>query len=363
MIRSFIIHKYIIKEFSKVIINFLLIFFSLGYIMNLFEEINFFKDINIDVHIPIFLSLLKVPSLIYEMFPFIMLLSGIWFFLKIKKSREVTAMKISGMSNFTVMLMPGILTILIGIFFVTSLNPVASMLMKKYEASKGSFEEDKAYLAAITENGIWIREKGLKKNNIIKSTHLKENHLMNITIYEFDEDNNFTRRIEAKSGDISSVNWILKEVDILNDKGKIIFQNLEQTSYESLYDIQSIKSLYSNLNTISFWNIKNEIKLLEQRGYSTIEMRTKLQKSLSFPFYLLAMVLLSAVFTLGTTFRENNFTYVILAITSCVIIYFFNDFSAALGKTDKLSVMAAVWMPILIIYIFSSVGVIYANQK
>ena len=27
--------------------------------------------------------------------------------------------------------------------------------------------------------------------------------------------------------------------------------------------IQKIKSLYSNLDTISFWNLKNEIKLLE----------------------------------------------------------------------------------------------------
>ena len=92
-------------------------------------------------------------------------------------------------------------------------------------------------------------------------------------------------------------------------------------------------------------------------------MKTKLQKSLSFPFFLLAMVLLSGVFTLGMTFTENNFTYVIIAIVSCVLIYFFNDFSAALGRTEKLSVGIAVWMPIVIIFIFSSVGVIYANQK
>ena len=28
---------------------------------------------------------------------------------------------------------------------------------------KGSYEKDKDYLAAITENGIWIKEKTLKK--------------------------------------------------------------------------------------------------------------------------------------------------------------------------------------------------------
>ena len=139
--------------------------------------------------------------------------------------------------------------------------------------------------------------------------------------------------------------------------------NTENIYYNSIYDIEEIKSLYSNLDTISFWNIKNEIKLLEERGYSTKQMETKLHKSLSFPFFLLAMVLLSGVFTLGTELRENNISYIFITIIICVLVYFFNDFSAALGKTEKLSVEIAVWMPIIIIFIFSAVGVIYANQK
>ena len=92
-------------------------------------------------------------------------------------------------------------------------------------------------------------------------------------------------------------------------------------------------------------------------------METKLHRSLAFPFFLLAMVLLSGVFTLGIRFKESNFTYAFIAIITCVLIYYFNDFSAALGRTEKLAVEVAVWMPIIIIFIFSAVGVIYANQK
>ena len=88
-----------------------------------------------------------------------------------------------------------------------------------------------------------------------------------------------------------------------------------------------------------------------------------MQRSLAFPFFLLAMVLLSGVFTLGLKIRENNLTYIIITIITCVLVYFFNDFSAALGRTDKLAVEVAVWMPIVIIFIFGTAGVIYANQK
>jgi len=152
-------------------------------------------------------------------------------------------------------------------------------------------------------------------------------------------------------------------VKIIDNDGKILSDKLASISYASIYDIKKIKSLYSDLDTVSFWQIENEIKLLEERGYSTKQMETKLQRSLSFPFFLLAMVFLSGVFTLGTSLKESNFTYVFFTIITCVIIYFFNDFSAALGKTEKLSVEIAVWMPILIIFIFNAVGIIYANQK
>ena len=359
MFKSFIINKYIAREFIKVILNTIFVFFCLGFIMNLFEEINYFKDLDIGIYVPIMLSSLIVPSLLYNMFPFIILLSGIWFFLKIKKSDEVTAMKVSGMSNFSVIIIPGLLSFMLGIFFITSINPITSVLVQKYESIKGNYDRDKDYLATITQNGIWIKE----KNNIIRATNLQNENLMNVTIYEFDKNNNFVKRVEAKSANISSTTWSLKSVRIVDDNGKILSNNRDILYYFSVYDLKKIKSLYTNLDTVSFWNIENEIKLLEERGYSTKQMETKLHRSLAFPFFLLAMVLLSGVFTLGMRFKESNFTYAFIAIITCVLIYYFNDFSAALGRTEKLAVEVAVWMPIIIIFIFSAVGVIYANQK
>ena len=363
MIRSFLINKYLAKEFIKIVINTSIIFFCLGFIMNIFEEINFFKDFNVAIITPIILSLLFVPSLLNYFFPFVILLSGIWFFLKIKKTDELTAMNVSGMSNLSVIIIPSILSIILGIFFVTALNPITSLLVKKYETVKGNYEKEQDYLATVTVNGIWIKERGLKANYMIRASHLEKENLMGVTIYEFDKDNNFTRRIEADSANITSLKWVLKNIKVINSDGIMLTEPIKDPFYFSMYDIKKIKSLYSNLDTISFWDLEHEINLLKQRGYSTREMQVKLHRSLAFPFFLLSMVLLSSVFTLGTTFKENNLTYVFLTIISSVLIFFFNDFSAALGKTDKLPIELSVWMPIAIIFIFSFVGIIHANQK
>ena len=363
MIRSFLINKYLAKEFIKIVINTSIIFFCLGFIMNIFEEINFFKDFNVAIITPIILSLLFVPSLLNYFFPFVILLSGMWFFLKIKKTDELTSMNVSGMSNLSVIIIPSILSIILGIFFVTALNPITSLLVKKYEAVKGNYEKEQDYLATVTVNGIWIKERGLKANYMIRASHLEKENLMGVTIYEFDKDNNFTRRIEADSANITSLKWVLKNITVINSDGIMLTEPIKDPFYFSMYDIKKIKSLYSNLDTISFWDLEHEINLLKQRGYSTREMQVKLHRSLAFPFFLLSMVLLSSVFTLGTTFKENNWTYVFLTIISSVLIFFFNDFSAALGKTDKLPIELSVWMPIAIIFIFSFVGIIHANQK
>ena len=363
MIRSFIINKYLAKEFIKVVINTCIIFFCLGFILNVFEEINFFKDFSVSIKTPIFLSFLFVPSMLNNFFPFVILLSGIWFFLKIKKTHELTAINISGMSNFSIMMIPSILSIILGIFVITSLNPITSLLVKKYETIKGSYEEDQEYLGAITENGIWIKEKNLQKNNIIRALILKGESLEEVTIYEFDKNNDFVRRIEAESANISSLKWSLKNVRIFDANEIATSKKIKNISYISMFDIVKIRSLYSNLDTISFWNLENEIKLLEERGYSTREMKVKLHRSYAFPFFLLSMVLLSSFFTLGTIVSENNWTYVFLAIASSVLIFFFNDFSAILGETEKLPVEISVWMPIVIIFIFSTIGIIHANQK
>ena len=151
--------KFVTKDFLKITLNTSLIFLGLAIILNLFEEINFFKDFDVGIDVPILLSTIFVPSLLYNMFPFIILLSGIWFFLKIKKTDEIIGMKISGLSNFSIIIVPSIVVIFLGIFIITSINPIVSVLVKKYESVKGVYEKDQDYLAAITGNGIGLRKK------------------------------------------------------------------------------------------------------------------------------------------------------------------------------------------------------------
>ena len=64
---------YLVKSYWKSLFFVSLIFFSLSVILNIFEEVSFFKDINVNSLYPVFLTLLTAPTIVYETFPFIFL--------------------------------------------------------------------------------------------------------------------------------------------------------------------------------------------------------------------------------------------------------------------------------------------------
>ena len=73
MFKFNIFKKYFFIEYSKILLNVTLAFLALGIVLNIFEEVNFFKDHAVGFLLPLSLTFLKVPSMIYKLFPFIFL--------------------------------------------------------------------------------------------------------------------------------------------------------------------------------------------------------------------------------------------------------------------------------------------------
>ena len=56
------INNYLIWGYSKNLLNGILIISCLGFILNLFEEIEFFKNINSSLFLPVLLTLSYIPN-------------------------------------------------------------------------------------------------------------------------------------------------------------------------------------------------------------------------------------------------------------------------------------------------------------
>ena len=65
--------RHIINNFVKLLFVVSTIFFLLILFLNLFEELNFFKDTSESLYYPLLLNILNSPSVLINIFPFIFL--------------------------------------------------------------------------------------------------------------------------------------------------------------------------------------------------------------------------------------------------------------------------------------------------
>ena len=362
MIKNSVINIYLIKEFLLSTFNVVLIFSAAGLIMNLREEVTYFVDYDVGIILPIALSFMIIPSILINIFPFIIFISSMWVLIKLKNNGEILSLKTFGFSNIRFLSLLSISSFFLGVIILLAFNPVTSLMVKYYEDIKGSYDLDKSHLASITNNGVWIKEEIGSNINFIKSKKLDGNLLLDVSIYSF-SNNILSQRIEAKTANILNTPWIVKDGSkiTLGENGSN--ENFETLIFESTFNKAKLNSIYSNLDTISFYKIMTNIEELEDKGYNAKLLQEKKHYYLSLPFFLVLMVCLASIFTLNSNERRQNIYYIILSIITCVVIFYFKNFSMALGTTERIPLVISVWSPIIILTLFCSVGVIQINDK
>jgi lipopolysaccharide export system permease protein len=339
---------------------------SIILLINLLDEFNFFKSKK-DLKFIFFIifTILKIPNLLINLFPFIVLFGGIVFYLKIYNHNEVISLRVMGYSNIQIILIPALTSFIIGYIIVFLIVPFSSSMLRYYESLRSEYNETKN-LVFVNETGIWILDKNEKEKNIIRIEKIsKDFSVVNqITIYNYDSSNNFIKRIDAAEGFIKDKNWQLNKVYIISTNKKNNNENyLNNYNYKSSVNISELKNVYKNTDTTSLLDINKEMSILEDKGYSTIDLRIRYQKLISFPIYLLAMSILSGLMIINLGKTSNYLKYGSYGVIISVMIYFLNDLSITIAKSGIISVDFSVWIPIFLIILINLVGITQVNAK
>ena len=352
--------KYLLNLFSKTLIEVILIFFSLILIINLFEEINFLKEENVSGFYPVFLSLLNAPSIIFDILPFIFLIATLLFFIKLINKSELSIFKYSGITNNQILRIVVFFSFIIGLFLIFGFYTFSSKLKNQYLLIKNQFTSDDKYLAVITENGLWIRDEINGTINITNADKINNNYLVNVSIVQFDQNYNLLQVINSKKVNINSKNWSIENPLVTK---KNITSELENINFNSNFNIEIISNLFSNLSSMSLFELNKLKKDYKKLGYSTVGIEVYENKIFSVPIYLSIMTLLSAIIMFNSKFRKSKIFNIILGISLSVIIYYVNYFSGLLGETGKVPIILSVWLPLIILILISLIGLVRLNEK
>ena len=352
--------KFLIKTYLLSFFNVFFIFFCLIYILNLLTELEFFKQTDVKSYFPLYLSLINTPIFVFEMFPFIFLISTQFFFYTLFTDNEINIFKYSGLKNTKIFSILAITTFFVGMIIISIFYNLSSNLKNLYLGLKSNYTEDKKYLAVITNNGLWIKDIYNENILMINARSFNDNELVDTYISEFNKNFEIIRNIKSQKIDISKKEWVIENAEIYIQNDREILKSLK---FKTNFDYKLIQNLFSNMSSLSFIELLEMRKNYKKLNYSLTEIDLQLFKLISFPFYFILMFIFSGVIMMNTKTFKSKSLKIIIGLFLSVIIYYINNFFYILGSTEKINVISAIFFPLTILTIINFLLIRNINAK
>ena len=352
--------KFLINLYNNSFFKVFTIFFSIIFILNVFEQVEFFKDANLNFFYLIFLSFLNTPSIIFEILPFIFLLTTQLFFIYLIDKNELEIFKYNGLDNLKIIKILATYSFFLGIIFIVIFYNVSSVLKNSFLLIKNSYTNDDKYLAVITENGLWIKDQINDNINIINANKVNNEFLLDVSITQFDKSFEILRIIKSDKVDITSNEWVVIDPKILENNET---SSLNELKFLSNFDLKKINSLFSNLYSLSIIDLIKLKESYKSLNYSVIELDSHIYKIISYPIYLVLITIFSAIIMLNIGYGKNTFFTITYGIFLSVIIYYVNYFFNILGTNEQIPLIVSISLPLIILSIINFTSIIKLNEK
>jgi len=345
-----------IKSFFYVVATML----SLVFILNTLSELEFFKEIEIGIEFTLFLSLLNSPSMIFEMFPFIFLISTQFFFIKLFNNNELEVFKYSGLKNSSILIFLSAISFVIGVIIITIFYNFSANFKNFYLEKKSQFTSDGKYLAVVTKNGLWIKDEIDEKIYIINSAEIKNNYLVNNFITEFNRDFEAIRNVQSKKIDIKEKKWVIYDATIYN-KNESSFLNILEL--KTNFDYKRIQTLYSNLSSLNIFQLFELRNNYNKLNYSLTDVNLQLIKIFAYPLYMALITIFTALIMFKIRRQDSTTFKISIGLFISVIIYYINNFFLVMGSTERISLIFAVFTPLIVLGMVNSIMIYKINEK
>ena len=352
--------KFLITEFIKSFFDVFLVMISLVFILNIIKEIEFFSNKDVNSFYPIYLSLMNSPSIIFEMFPFIFLISTQFFFLKLFENDEINIFKYSGLKNIKIINILSLVSFFLGFLTISFFYSVSSNLQHYYLQIKNQYDDNNLYLAVINKNGLWIKDVLDNKISIINSSKIDNNFLTDTFVSTFDDNFDLIKSFKSDRIDIKNNEWLVYNATVFEGNTS---QKKDLIKFKSNFNQKKIESLFSNLSSLSLLELielRQNYKLL---NYSTVDVNMQIYKVATYPIFLMIMTILSSIIMLNTKKTNSKIIKIIIGLFFSVSIYYINNFFFVMGSTEKIPLMTSIWTPIIFLSLINLIMLVNINEK
>ena len=312
------------------------------------------ETVDISLFTAIRLTVMKVPMLIEQTMPFMILISAIIVFSRLSRLSELPAMRAAGLSAWRFLAPLALLALLLGVFTITVLNPAGAHLTSQFEETRAKIIGKATDGITPSKNGIWLRQGSDTDQFVIhaKSAAKSGVVLRQVKIFEFErvytrgkstDDFTFKRRIEAKLATLKDGFWELRDV-IENTPGQDPVRR-NALSIPTDLDPSKLLSRFASTNTIGFWSLPSFIQDTKRAGLDSLRYEMHYHSLLAVPVLFVAMALIGAIVCLRLARLGGTGQLIAWGAFSAIMLYFVAELSQSLGAAGTIPTIVAALAP------------------
>ncbi len=302
------------------------------------------------------MSLLKLPDITQTISPFIILFSSLLTLWTLNTKNEITIFRLAGFSVWQFIAPISISSVLIGIMIIGILNPIGTVLIKKFNNLEQTYLSRDENEIALFKNGIWLKQPSEQGYTVIHAKELQMNSwvLSNVMALVFDNDDQLLWRIDSPEAKLHKDEWSFENGNILTKTSKEESEEQKNVkiSLPTTLTPQKIEESFSSTETMSFWKLPGFIRTLEATGFDSASLRIHFQSMLALPLFFAALSLIAACVSLRPPRSQKAFELIALGIGIGFILFFLSNFLKALGASNQISIFIAAWAPVAITALF-----------
>ena len=330
------INFYLFTLASKYILINLIIITILVLFLNLLEISRILEKDNTTLGFFLLLSLLKLPTIISEIIPFVVILSIAFLFKNLITNNELISIRNMGFSILDIFKPIAIAIFLFGLFILLFINPLAANFENNFN-NLTSKKYPNMYSIKLINEGMWI--KNISEDNNKNYINISKINLDNMNAEEIkilNINNKFNKIIIAEKGEIIDKIFKLQNVSILNinnDK----FEKVEFYNLILNFDKSNIIDSILNFKFIPFYKYKKHVNNLKKFNLHSSEVSLYYLSEILKPIFLVIIGFTVMGFSGKFKRNENFFKVLFISILIGFLIFLLKEIVTTLTTTMKIS--------------------------
>lgn len=353
-----IIHHYLLKEIVGNILLVMLALIAMFSFFDLIQELDALGKGNYGLAQVLLFVLLSAPGHVYEVIPVAVLVGTMLTLGLLSRYSELIILRVSGLSIFNIAVM--LLKISLVFTLITFLIGEMITPISEKMAQRMRIKATDSVVAQEFRSGLWVKD----GNNFINAEEvLPDTSLLNLHIYEFDDQAKLVRTRNAKRAEYSHGKWLLSDVSETNFSANAVeVRQFAEVNWQSLIRPELLNVLLIMPEKMSALNLYSYISHLSLNKQKTTRYEVALWAKMIYPLACIVMVLLALPFGFVQQRASGAGNKIFLGIMLGVTYQVLNRVSAHLGLLNDWPPLFSAIMP-TVLFLLAGLTMLYFVER